>query len=151
MRRGRADERGRAHEVTTRFVERTEARQHEVTNRRRNAGRAERGHELLDEQRIPVGVAGDAPNVGRARVRAEQDLGHLGRRVFGERCQLDLLRREPGEMADQLALGTGVLGAVGDDEQDRHPAEIVGDVADQLAARGIDPMQVVDDEHQPRA
>ena len=151
LRRGRADDRGRPHEVATGFIEHTEARQHEVTNRLRNAGRTERGHELLDEQRIPVGVVRDAPNVGRARVRAEQDLGHLGGRVLRERCERDLASREPCELGDQVALGGRVLGAVRDDEQDRHPAEIVGDVADQLAARGIDPVQVVDHEDQPRA
>ncbi len=75
LRRGRADDRGRPHEVATGFVEHAEARQHEVTNRLRNAGRTERGHELLDEQRIPVGVVRDAPNVelgsrpGRAESR----------------------------------------------------------------------------------
>ena len=151
LRRGRADDRGRPHEVATGFIERAEARQHEVTNRLRNAGRTERGHELLDEQRIPVGVVRDAPNVGRARVRAEQDLGHLGGRVFRERRERDLASREPCELGDQVALGGRVLGAVRDDEQDRHPAEIVGDVAEQLAARGIDPVQVVDHEDQPRA
>ena len=151
LRRGRADDRGRPHEVATGFIEHTEARQHEVTNRLRNAGRTERGHELLDEQRIPVGVVRDAPNVGRARVGAEQNLGHLGGRVFRERCECDLASREPCELGNQVALGGRVLGAVRDDEQDRHPAEIVGDVAEQLAARGIDPVQVVDHEDQPRA
>ena len=51
-------------------------------------------------------------------------------------------------MGNQVALGCRVLGPVRDDEQDRHPTEIVGDVAEQLAARGIDPVQVVDNEDQ---
>ena len=150
LRRGRADDRRRSHEVATGFVEHAEARQHEVTNRLRNAGRTERGHELLDEQRIPIGVARDAPNVGWARVRTEQNLGHLDGRVFRERRERDLASSEPCELGNQIALGGRVLGTVRDDEQDRHPAEIVGDVADQIAARGIDPVQVVDHEDQPR-
>ena len=78
LRRSRADDRGRPHKVATGFIERTEARQHEVTNRLRNAGRTERGHGLFYEERIPVGVVGDAPNVGWVRIGAEQNLGHLG-------------------------------------------------------------------------
>ncbi len=58
--------------------------------------------------------------------------------------------REPCELGDQVALVGRVLGPVRDDEQDRQPAEIVGDVTDQLAARRIDPVQVVDHEDQPR-
>jgi hypothetical protein len=136
--------------VATRLIERTEAREHQVTNRLRNAGRTERGHKLLDEQRIPVGVVRDSANVGGARVRAEQNLGHFGGRVFRERCQRDLARSEACELGNQVAFGGRVLGAVRDDEQDRHAAEIVGDVAKEFGTRGIDPVQVVDDEHQPR-
>ena len=151
LRCGHAHNRGRPHKVAAGLIQNTEARQHEVTNRLGNTRRTERGHELLDEQWISVGVARDAPNVVRARVRAEQDLGHLGGRVLREWCECDLVRRESRQLRDQIALGGRVLSPVGDDEQDRQPTQIVRDVPDQLTAGGIDPVQVVDDENQPRA
>ena len=68
-----------------------------------------------------------------------------------ERCERDLASSEPCELGDQITLGGRVLGPVRDDEQDRRPAEVVGDVAQQLGAGGIDPVQVVDHEDEPRA
>ena len=93
----------------------------------------------------------DPVEVGGQGCVAEQDRGDLGRRVRGEALQDEAVRREATELRDEVSFGGAVLGPEGRNEQDRDPAQVGGDVAQEVPARGIDPMHVVDDQDEPAA
>ena len=72
-------------------------------------------------------------------------------RSGGESVQDDAVRREATELRDEVLFGDAVLGPEGGNEQHRDPAQVGGDVAQEVPARGIDPVHVVDDEDEPAA
>ena len=71
--------------------------------------------------------------------------------VRGEALEDDAVRREAAELRDEVSFGGAVLGPEGRNEQDRDPVQVGGDVAQEVPARGIDPVHVVDDEDEPAA
>ena len=150
-RRPRADDRRDRDQVPGVVIERHESRQHQVAERRGDALGSSGRHQFLDEQRVPVGVARDPVEVGGRGCVAQQDRRDLGRRRRGEPLQDDAVGREATELRDEVSFGAAVLGPEGGNEQHRDPAQVGGDVAQEVPARGIDPVHVVDDEDEPAA
>ncbi len=150
-RRPRADDRRDRDQVPGVVIERHESRQHQVAERRGDAFGSSGRHQFLDEQRVPVGVVRDPVEVGGRGCVAQQDRGDLERPVGGEPVQDDAVRREATELRNEVEFGDAVLGPEGGNEQHRDPAQVGGDVAQEVPARGIDPVHVVDDEDEPTA
>ena len=132
-------------------IERHESRQHQVAECRGDALGSGGRDQFFDEQRVTVGVVRDPVEVGGRGCVAEQDRGDLGRRVRGKALEDEAVVRQAAELRDQVAFGGAVLGPEGGDEQDRDAAQVGGDVAQEVPARGVDPVHVVDDEDEPAA
>ncbi len=150
-RRPGPDERGGAYELAGVGVERVETHGHEVAQRRRDAPVVAGRDELFDEEGIAVRVASNSFDVAPVHVVTREERGELGRRIRRERLERDAMVGETPELGDELAIARGILGPIRDDDEHRHPPQVAREVAQELTARGVDPMHVVDEEDELRA
>ena len=104
---------------------------------------ADRPSQLLEEERIALGLVEDQPGERVTGVRDGQDRPDdreaLVRRQPPER---ELGRKRP------IAPGRPVAGAIGGDQQDGHPDEALGEEREALLGRPVHPVKVLDLQHE---
>ena len=123
--------------------------------RQRAGGVADVAHDLLDEERVALGLAGERAHEGLAR-RARTASSATSSATSGSARPVELQppqRALAAQVADQLvqrvAVGDLAL-AVGAEEQHPPRRGRAHEVAQQLQRRPVGPVQVVEDEHDRR-
>ncbi len=96
---------------------------------------------LLDEERVALGLLGQAPHELRGDVVARDQRARLLRR---QPAQIDALEeRLPAQPAEQLALDA----ARGAEHEQAHRRRVLEQVAEQQQRRCVGPVQVVEQQH----
>jgi hypothetical protein len=148
---GRADQDRVAHGVGQRHVAVAGELQPAPPRLQRTA-QPQRGRQLLDEERDPLGAVVDRGGERRGDALAERPLEQRARLLAVERPQHDLV--EPAGAAQVVAqppdpvIAREPVGAVGRDRQHRQLAERLGERRQQLERRLVGPLEVV--EHEER-
>ncbi len=110
--------------------------------------------QLLGEERVAAGPAGDLGDGGQCR-RGAEDRGAQVRDLVGrERRQLDAVdgadAGELGQPASQRGPARHFVGAVGADEHDARVIERAGEEAGEVERRAVGPVDVLEHEHERR-
>ena len=131
-------------------VEPRDAREQDLDHRPRTLG-VLGGEQLLDEQRVAPGPAPDPVEDARRRVAARDQRQLAAHGVAVQAVELDDDRRrrplelpEPGE--DRVA-AREVVDAAREDDREALGREVPRQEREQVARRAVDPVDVLDDEH----
>ena len=146
---GRADEDRVAHGVGERHVAVGGELEPAPTGLQRTAD-AQRGRQLLDEERQPLGAVVDRAHERRRGCLAERQHEQLGRLLEVERAQDELVEpaRAPQLVAQppHAVVARQAVRPVGRDHEHRQLAERLGERGEQLERRLVGPLQVVEDD-----
>jgi hypothetical protein len=111
-------------------------------------------HHLLEDERVALGaLQHQLPQLGVDVVGTENGLKHLGDPPLRQRPELDQLgepRAPPApEHRHDGVTTVKLVAAVGDQDQGAKPGQPPRDVVEELASRGIGPVNVLDHEEHP--
>ena len=118
-------------------------------------GVAQVAHDLLDEERVALGLAVQGVDERRLGLRHAERRHELGDLRLGQTAELDVAEQPfAAHVADQLVqrvagLELGV--AIGAEQQRAARLRRADEVPEQLQRRAVGPVQVVEDEHERRA